>query len=326
MRALVYDGAGITLDRNRPEPQAGPRDAVVSVARVGVSRCDVEVCRGMLGFRGVVGHEFVGLVERVADDRDEPLVGRRVVGSHVISCGECDLCTGGLATHCRNRALLGMQGRDGCLADFVAIPARNLAEVPESVDNDRAVFASTVACALQAARQITIEGRPYITVLGDGPLGLSAVQVMAKLNASVRLIGQFSEKLALCEKWGVKHRHVDDIGRRADQDVVVDCTGSPEGLTLATELVRPRGKIVLTTMISPETLRAAPEFDPGRLVAHEIQVLGSHAGPLREALGAIERGEVDVLSLISRRMRLDDGAEILRAADRPETIKVLVDV
>ena len=73
--------------------------------------------------------------------------------------------------------------------------------------------------------------------------------VMAKLNASVRLVGRYSEKLAVCEKWGIKHRHVDDVGRRSDQDIVVDCTGSPDGLDLALRLVRPRGTVVLKTLL-----------------------------------------------------------------------------
>jgi len=172
---------------------------------------------------------------------------------------------------------------------------------------------------------LTIEGKPYITVLGDGPLGLLMVQVMAKLNASVRLVGRYSEKLAVCEKWGIKHRHVDDVGRRADQDIVVDCTGSPAGLELAMQLVRPRGVVVLKTLVERDA-RAAHGVDLTPLVLKEIELIGSFTGPLKEALTLIERDEVDVVSLISRRMRLDDGAELLSAAGQPGVIKVLVSV
>jgi threonine dehydrogenase-like Zn-dependent dehydrogenase len=200
----------------------------------------------------------------------------------------------------------------------------NLALVPADLDDDRAVFAFLVASAVQTARQLTIEGKPYITVLGDGPLGLVMVQVLSRLNASVRLIGRYSEKLALCEKWGVKHRHVDDIGRRADQDVVVDCTGSPAGLELALKLVRPRGAVVLKSMPAATT-KVAPGVDLTPFVTGEIHLIGSRFGPIGAALGMLERHEVDVLSLIARRAPLNDAANAMRHAAQPGTLSVVLE-
>jgi threonine dehydrogenase-like Zn-dependent dehydrogenase len=235
------------------------------------------------------------------------------------------MCQAGLRTHCRKRSILGVEGRDGCFAEFFTLPAANLVTVPDALDDDRAVFAHPLASALQAARQLTIEGKPFITVLGDGPLGLLMAQVMAKLNASVRLIGRYSEKLDLCEKWGIKHRHVDDIGRRADQDIVVDCTGSPTGLELAMELVRPRGKIVLKTLLSAHT-KIAPGVDLSPIVLKEIDVIGSGCGPINESVAMLARAQVDVVSLIARRMSLSDGAAVLTTAAQPGVLKVLIDV
>jgi threonine dehydrogenase-like Zn-dependent dehydrogenase len=145
------------------------------------------------------------------------------------------------------------------------------------------------------------------------------VQVMARLNASVRVIGQASKKLALCERWGVKHRHVDDIGRRADQDIVVDCTGSASGLDLAMKLVRPRGTIVLKSLLPPDE-----RVDLTPAVLNELTLLGSHAGPIGEAVALLERDEVDVVSLISRRVNLEDAPSAL--GDDGEAIKVLVTI
>ena len=208
---------------------------------------------------------------------------------------------------------------------MLVLPVSNLVAVPDSVDDDHAVFVESLAAAIQSARQLTIEGKPYITVLGDGPLGLLTAQVMAKLNASVRLIGRYTEKLSVCEKWRIKHRHVDDIGRRADQDIVVDCTGAPGGLELAMKLVRPRGTIVLKTLFAPQE-GVTGEVDRSPIVRKEITVLGSRSGPISEALSMIERGDVDVVSLIGKRMKLDDGPAVLHAAARPGMLKVLVDI
>ncbi len=129
----------------------------------------------------------------------------------------------------------------------------------------------------------------------------------------------------MCEKWGVKHRHVDDIGRRADQDIVVDCTGSPDGLELAMRLVRPRGTIVLKTMTAAGD-SPAPGVDLAPIVMKEISVLGSRSGPVAEAVSMLARGEIDVVSLISRRMTLNDGPAVLQKAGRPGVIAVLVEI
>ncbi|MHC5114289.1 MAG: alcohol dehydrogenase catalytic domain-containing protein [Planctomycetota bacterium] len=326
MRALTFDGSQTTLDTRRPEPRPEPGEALIRTLRAGLSRTDVAICHGLLGFRGVLGHEFVGRVEAVGGDDPAALTGKRVVGSIGVFCRRCEMCQAGLSQHCRERTLLGMYGRDGCFSDLFTLPAANLVAVPDSIDDDHAVFAEPLAAALQAARQLTIEGRPYITVLGDGPLGLLMVQVMVKLNATVRLVGRVPGKLAICEKWGIKHRHVDEVGRRADQDIVVDCTGSANGLGIAMSMVRPRGKIVLKSLISPQnngSLGSAP-VDLTPIILNEISVVGSHRGPLNEAVSLLARNEIDVVSLISRRVGLEELPAVLDSGLPDDLVKVLV--
>jgi threonine dehydrogenase-like Zn-dependent dehydrogenase len=291
---------------------------------VGLGDVDVEICRGLFDFRGVLGHEFVATVESVAGGDRRGLTGRRVVGTVNVACGGCDMCRKGLAAHCRRQTVLGQRGRDGCLADCFVLPGENLVPVPDSLDDDHAVFAYTLAAALQSVRQLTIEGKPYITVLGDAPLGLLTAQVMAKLNASVRVIGRDPQRLALCERWGVKHRHLDEIGRRADQDVVVDCTGRADGLTLALQLVRPRGTVLLKSPLARAAMNGT--VDLTTVVTSEVVVAGSSGGPIGEAVAMLERDEVDVISLLGRRMRLDDGPAVLHAAAEPRALKVIVEV
>ncbi|UCD74211.1 MAG: alcohol dehydrogenase catalytic domain-containing protein [Phycisphaerales bacterium] len=325
MQALVVGGQSPTLESNRPVPEPAAGEALIRTTRVAVGGLDAQLSRGLLGFRGILGHQFVGRVESVAHEDTMALTGKRVIGSITCVCESCDMCLAGLSAHCRERSILGIQNRDGCLAEYFTLPQKNLLAVADSVDDDHAVFTELLASAIQAARQLTIEGHPYITVLGDGGLGLLMVQVMSRLNASVRLIGRYPEKLALCEKWGIKHRHVDDIGRRADQDVVVDCTDSPAGLELAMQLVRPRGTIMMKSLVAPNG-QPEPGVDLNPLVLNEVQIIGSHRGPLAEALSMLARREVDVVSLISRRMSLADGVDILKAAVQPDVVKVLVNV
>ncbi len=323
MRALVFDGKALDYRDDHPDPQPPAGEAVVRPLVAGICATDLEICRGYMGFSGVLGHEFVGVVESVADTRDEAaaeLVGQRVVGTINCVCGVCDMCTRGLREHCRSRTVLGIDGRDGCFADRFTLPVENLIPVPDAVDNDHAVFTEPLAAACQILRQLRIEGTPYVTVLGDGRLGLLVAQVMARLNASVRVIGKHPHKLELCTKWSIKHRRLDQVMSRNDQDIVIDCTGSSEGLKIAMDMVRPRGRIVLkTTVADPAGIDLAP------LVVNEVEVIGSRCGPFGEALALLAGGEVDVLSLITRRTRIDKSVQAMHNAARSDDIKTLIE-
>ncbi len=323
MRAIAVVDKQPKFITTHPEPTPGAGEAIIRPRRMGVCTTDLELCKGYMDFTGVLGHEFVGMVEKVGSKQDQKWVGKRVVGTINCVCGKCDMCKAGLREHCRKRTVLGIAGRDGCFADWFMLPVHNLLEVPSTVDDDQAVFTEPLAAAYQILRQLTIEGRPFVTVLGDGRLGLLCAQVMSQLNATVRVVGKHSAKLALCEKWGVKHRLLSEVGLRADQDIVVDCTGRAEGLEVALKMVRPRGKIVMKTTVAQRPDNPVMNMSP--LVINEIQLIGSRCGPFPEALNALATGKVDVISLISRRMKLADGVEALRTAARKDVVKVLLE-
>ena len=248
MLALRRQGGQITLSTDEPEPTPKEGEAIVRVRIAAVTGLDLAVAHGVLAFEGTLGHSFVGTVESMPGGRRK-LAGARVVVASVCACGRCDRCAAGFTAHCRERTIPGVIGRDGGFAERVRLPANALIPVPDEVDDDSAAFAIPLAAAIQAAQQFTIKGKPFVTVLGDGRLGLIVGQVMARLNASVRVVGRHASKLAVCERWGLKHRHVDEVGRRADQDVVVDCTGTIEGLATAVRLVRPRGTVVVKSLL-----------------------------------------------------------------------------
>ncbi len=328
MLALTYNGSSLESQPRYPEPTLQVGEALIRPTRLGICSTDIEICRGYMQFQGVLGHEFVGIVESIEGQDDRKLIGRRVVGAINAVCGECDLCKRGLATHCRARTVLGIAGRDGCFAEHFTLPVANLIPVPDSVEDDAAVFAEPLAAALHAATQIHIQEKPYITILGDGRLGLLCAQVFAPLNATVRVIGKHPDKMNLCEKWGIRHRHLDDIGRRADQDIVVDCTGNASGFAIAMQLVRPRGTILLKTTVAPPAAGTTPDhpIDLSPIVIHEINVIGSRCGSMVQAIDALSHRRIDVLSLVTRRFKLQDGIKAMQTAAQPDSLKVLMDV
>src|SRR4029079_4273943 len=173
MRALVFDQS-LSFNPRHKEPSLDDGDTLLKVRRAGICSTDLEITKGYMGFRGVLGHEFVG---EVVSSSNKDLVGQRVVGEINCVCGRCDLCLSGLSTHCRNRTVLGILNHDGAFADFVRLPATNLHIVPKNVDDDAADLVEPLAAAFQVIKQLgpsqTLNaGRKWVTVLGDGRLGL----------------------------------------------------------------------------------------------------------------------------------------------------------
>ncbi len=315
MRAIVFD-QNLRFDPRRAEPALELGDSLVKVHQAGICSTDLEITRGYMGFKGVLGHEFVGTV--VSSPKKE-LVGQRVCGEINCVCGRCDMCLSGLSNHCRNRTVVGIVNHDGAFADVVRIPSQNLHVLPSSIDDDQAVFIEPLAAAFAVLKQVRLESRTWVTVLGDGRLGLLVAQVLRNVGCPVRVIGKYPAKLAMCEKWQIRSRLLNDIAARQDQDVVVDCTGSASGFELAMKMVRPRGTIVLkSTFASGKPLNLAP------VVVDEITLVGSRCGPFREAINALSEKSVDVISLISRRMKIEQGVEAFEVAGRKDVLKVIL--
>lgn len=314
MHALHWDGSALRI-ADLPPPAADAATAVVKVHLAGICNTDLELVKGYMGFRGVLGHEVVGTV---AEGPPE-WCGRRVVSEINFACGSCEWCERGLGRHCPQRRVMGILGADGGFADAVAVPVANLHEVPARVGDDAAVFTEPLAAAFEMLEQIRIEPRTTCTVLGDGKLGLLAAQVLAHAGARVLAVGRHAAKLAVLRRRGIETVLLADW-KRDKVDVVVEATGSSEGLALAAAATRPRGTLVLKTTVAGATpLNLAP------LVVDEITVVGSRCGPFAPALAALADGRIDVQSLISARYPLRDGIEAFGRAKEAGVLKVLLE-
>ena len=326
MRAIVLDGSHVSLRTDNPQPRLVTGEVTVRVLRAGICETDLQLIRGYMGFRGVLGHEFVGIAEA------GPYAGRRVVGEINCSCWQCETCLAGRPTHCPNRTTIGIDNHDGAFADFIAVPQRNLHLVPDSVPTDAAVFTEPLAAAFQIPAQLSVNRTDRVVVLGDGRLGNLCAQVLAGISDRVIVIGKHPEKLALLEALGIETALLgglqagdgNGIRRPSDlhnADLVVDCTGSETGLPTALQLVRPRGTIVLkTTVAGSQQMPWAP------VVIDEVTIVGSRCGPFDRALAALDAGRISVLPLISGRFDLSRGVEALEAAKNRGALKVLLDV
>lgn len=317
MLALVWDGAKAEI-RERPEPvAAGDADAIVAVSLAGICATDLEITRGYMDYRGVLGHEFVGRVEA----GPEAWLGARVVGEINVACGACEVCRQGDRRHCPTRSVVGIQGHDGVFAERVALPVSNLHRVPDAVPDEAAVFAEPLAAAFEILEQVQISAEDPCLVFGDGRLGQLISQVLATTGAQVTTVGRHPDKLERLAGRGIETMLQADFEAAPFQaGIVVEATGSAEGFTRAMTATRPRGTLVLKS-----TVADAPALDLSPLVIHEISVVGSRCGPFEPALAAMANGEVDVTPLIAARYPLREGVEALERAGAPGVLKVLID-
>lgn len=126
---------------DQPRPELAGDEALIRLSVAGICATDLELVKGYAGFTGILGHEFVGMVEAVADEKERRWLNKRVVGSINIGCNACETCLQEGPAHCLKRTVLGIRGKDGVFADYFTLPVRNLLEVPESVaDEGRGVY------------------------------------------------------------------------------------------------------------------------------------------------------------------------------------------
>lgn len=314
MRALrVADGTTALVDIAPPEPGG---EAIVRVVMSGICNTDLELARGYAGFRGTIGHEFVGIVE---DPGTGPLArGQRVVGEINAGCGRCRRCATGDPRHCATRTVLGIVGRDGAHADLLRLPAQNLLAVPDAVRDEHAVFVEPLAAAVGVLDRCPVDPGAAIAIIGDGKLGLLCAMALAPL--SPLLVGKHREKLAIVGTRGVETATIDQARRRGRVfDVVIEASGSADGFALALDLLVPQGALVLKS-----TFHGATPIDTARIVVEEIRVIGSRCGRFAPALELLELGAVDVAPLISEVVSLDRGERAMRTAAQPGALKVLL--
>jgi alcohol dehydrogenase len=297
MQALIFDGS-LQLDPHYPTPLLTPGEALIRPHLTGICNTDIEITRGYMGFTGVLGHEFVGTVVACADD---DWIGRRVVGEINAACLRCPTCLRGDHTHCPNRTTLGIDRRNGAMADLVTLPVSCLHVVPDSVSDEAAVFTEPLAAALEILDQSHIRPSERVAVVGDGKLGAMIVQVLRLIGCEITLVGRHPERWTLYERQGVRCTH-SSSPPAGPFDVVVDCTGQPSGLATARQLLRPRGRLVLKS-----TFQAESQLNLTLLVVDEIQLIGSRCGPFAPALKLLERGLIATEPLISAEFPLSDG-------------------
>jgi threonine dehydrogenase-like Zn-dependent dehydrogenase len=320
MKGLWLEDGVLSYQEDISQPSLTADEALVRVSLAGVCRTDQELVGGYYPFRGVLGHEFVGRI--VEAPADSSRVGQRVVGEINAVCGDCSFCTAGLPSHCSQRTVLGIVGRNGAFAEFLSLPLKNLLPIPESVSDESAVFVEPLAAALQIAEQVHISPSESVLLIGAGKLGQLIARSLVAMGINLSVIARHESQKRPLSALGksidlIEEEHCPE----KTIDVVIEATGSERGFWLASKAARPRGTIVLKS-----TYRGRPAVDFSQIVVDEITLIGSRCGPFDAAIRFLARRRVDTSPLIEERFPLEMGLRAFKVAARRGALKVLLEI
>lgn len=280
MKGLYYDGATAIYREDLPIPVPKADESLIRIILSAVCSTDKEILKGYRpDFKGIMGHEFVGVVEK---SNDPAFVGMRVVGEINEVCGHCLYCKTNRPHHCSNRTTPGLS-RDGCFAEYMTLKTANLHIVPNDMPSEIAVFTEPLAAAFEILEQITVPVDTPVAVLGDGRLALCIAQVMHLAGADVTVIGKHPEKLKNFESFAKTTCELDTEA----YEIVVEATGSPVGISQALSLVRKAGTIVLKSTYADNA-----NLNLSLVPVNEIKIVGSRCGPFPPAMRALRSGQI----------------------------------
>lgn len=285
MKGIYFDGKEVVYREDLKKPIPTKSQSLIHILEAGICNTDKEVMGGYRpDFKGIMGHEFTGIVE--ASD-DPKWIGRRVVGELNAGCGYCLYCLTGREKHCANRKVIGMEGKDGCFAEYMTLETHLLHLIPEGLTIPEALLTEPLAAALEIPRQIHLDPEAQVLVLGDGRLAYLIASVLHLQGVQLTILGKHQDKLMAFAAFG------ETITKPAGSyDVVVEATGSPSGLETAMKLVRKQGTIVLKSTYAGKT-----SVDMSYFAVNEITLLGSRCGPFEPALRLLEKKLVQLPSV-----------------------------
>jgi alcohol dehydrogenase len=331
MRAMVMDRVGGPLEvREVPDPQAPVGGVVVRVHATGMCRSDWHAWAGHddIALPHVPGHELAGVVSAVGAGVKKWSLGDRVTVPFVCGCGRCEWCLSGNAQICPDQEQPGFT-HWGSFAQYVVLHAAdiNLVAIPDSVSFEAAAslgcrFATAFRALTERARVSVDE---WVTVVGVGGVGLSAVMIGKALGAKVIAVDRNAGALEAAKTLGADHVLIADGSdlpvkvrefTGGGSHVAVDAVGSEQTCQDSILSLRRRGRHVQVGLLPP--VNGHPRVPMSRVIAWELDLLGSHgmaaaAYPLMLAM--IERGDLRPQDLIERVIGLTEAAELLPTFD-----------
>ena len=344
MKSIVLTGLSRIEISDRPVPEIeNPGDVLIRMRSVGVCGSDIHYYRnGRIGsqvvqFPFVLGHEGAGVIEKTGSGVTALKPGDRVAIDPAMPCHNCDQCRDGRPHTCRNLRFLGCPGQaEGCLSEYIVMPASSCIVLPENVTMDQGALSEPLSIGLYTVRSAgDIKGKS-VGILGSGPIGLSVLQSAIAVGAGeVYVTDKIDERLAVASGMGAAWAGnidttdvVRDILERKPEQlsVVFECCGQQEAADQAVQLLKPGGTLIIIGI--PEFERWTFGSDDMRRKEISIRNIRRQNESINDTIQMIASGIIQPDTMQTHNFTLDETAEAFEVVSgyRDGVIKAMIHI
>jgi L-iditol 2-dehydrogenase len=334
MLAVIKDPSkvGISLE-DVPMPEFSPWEVLIKVKAVGICGSDLRIFKKADPARRdryILGHEVTGEIVDAGEKVHGFKTGNRVATEICIGCAICRFCRKGLVNLCNNLNEIGVT-MNGGMAEYLAVPARNVHRIPDHLSFEEATFADPLACSIRGLEMAGVEPGSWVAVLGPGTIGLLATKVAKDIRrARVIVTGTDDSRLELARQFGAEHtfniRNSEPIEEiiqisNGGVDYAFEAAGDFSALQQAIYITRKNGSIVIMTVHKDVQIDMEP------VIRNELSLYGSicyNYKEFDEAIDLLSKRKVDIAPLIGRTFPLKEAREAFDFCFSRKGVKIIL--
>ena len=333
MKALFYEGPNRMHVADLPEPSPAAGEVKLRVGACGICGSDVHGYTGQSGRRVpgmVMGHEFAGEIVELGSGVDGWKTGQRVTAFNIIGCDECPHCASGNSQRCPHRKVIGVNmGTIGAYAEYICMPAKNLAELADGVSYADGLLHEPLTVAYHALGHVPQDAQS-LAIVGGGTIGQGLVMVAQALgDRKVFLLEPLAEKRALAEQHGAAAlppdlnelvKHLPD-----GADAAMEAVGIEAAFQLALDAIHPSGTLVLVGNLAKQV--PLPLQHVTSTEKHLVGSYGFNLGDFQRIMSWINEGRFDLTPFLSGSCTLEEAPQVFAdlAAGRRQALKIVVE-
>lgn len=338
MKAAVYHGPGDLRVEEVPVRKLKDNEVKIQVKYCGICGTDIHIFHGDGGCCDVTpplvpGHEFSGVVAEVGAGVKAVKVGDRVTGDPNDMCGECYFCKNGMQHFCKNNIGIGTTV-DGGFAEYVIMREKQVYKVSDDLSFIEAAMAEPISCCLHGIDLCNIKAGDAVLVIGGGPIGMIMMQLAKNAGASKVIMSEpVEEKREQALKLGATktidplHEDVEAVLAEycENVNVVIECVGNVHTQADAVRFAGRGATIMYFGLAAPE--ESFP-IRPDDIFKKELHITSSYINPysFERAIQILESGTVELESLITNVVPLDDIADVFTKPEYRRTGKVMIQI
>ena len=338
MKAAVYHGPGDLRVEEVPVRKLKDNEVKIQVKYCGICGTDIHIFHGDGGCCDVTpplvpGHEFSGVVAEVGAGVKTVKVGDRVTGDPNDMCGECYFCKNGMQHFCKNNIGIGTTV-DGGFAEYVIMREKQVYKVSDDLSFIEAAMTEPISCCLHGIDLCNIKAGDTVLVMGGGPIGMIMMQLAKNAGASKVIMSEPVEekreqvlKLGATKTIDPLHEDVEAVLAEycENVNVVIECVGNVHTQADAVRFAGRGATIMYFGLAAPE--ESFP-IRPDDIFKKELHITSSYINPysFERAIQILESGTVELESLITNVVPLDDIADVFTKPEYRRTGKVMIQI